>query len=138
MAVNELRAGKGYWVKAQESVVVDLTGEPGSEISINYSDSWQLIGTPGISAVPIEKTDNTTVTMYTYIDGSYQIADQCEPGRGYWVKSVPYHNQDNNSDTVPELPNIARFKHSSTDESAEQIFKQNSNRIYGTDTRRKS
>jgi len=124
VAANNLKAGKGYWVKALESVVVDLIGTPDSEIHINYSETWQLVGTPGLSTTTIKESDDTRVSMYTYIDGEYQIAEQFEPGHGYWVKANKI-TAENYDDNVPDLPNIAKLKHSSIQDSAQQIFRQN-------------
>ena len=58
VAVDNLKAGKGYWVKSPESAVVTLTGIPDSEIQINLSESWQIIGSPCLTATSIAKPDD--------------------------------------------------------------------------------
>jgi len=120
--VDKLKAGKGYWVKAPESATVSLTGIPGSNIQIDLSETWQIIGSPCLSETSIAKPDDVRITMFAFIDGSYQLVDRFEPGRGYWMKAkkaVSYHYSGN------DLTMNARLKRSSNPGSAEQIFKQN-------------
>ena len=87
---TELVPGTGYWVRLVSEELVNFTGGPIQELTIQLDEGWNLIS--GISIpVPIENIiDSGEIiiegTIYQF-DGGYFPADVIEPGRGYWLRA---------------------------------------------------
>ena len=87
---TELVPGTGYWVRLESDELVNFTGGPIQELTIQLDEGWNLIS--GISvSVPVEYIVDpggliVPETVYTF-DGVYVNASVIEPGRAYWVRS---------------------------------------------------
>ena len=95
--VEELRVGEGYWILT--------TNDSESKLEIPYrsvdsytqslSTGWNMIGSLNQSAdfsQPIDTPDNSifpqSLFSWEATGFSYQLSNQIEPGKGYWVLTL--------------------------------------------------
>lgn len=88
---TELVPGTGYWIRLEADELVNYTGGPIQELTLQLSEGWNLIS--GISvSVPVENIiDPQGIiiegTIYQF-DGGYSPESEIKPGRAYWVRSI--------------------------------------------------
>ena len=106
---DALRLGVGYWVYLKNSVGITQPGTAtGGTVSVALNPSWNQIGVPSTSPVPVSSltfTTGTTVlsfanasgtanhvvspTLYRYDGSNYQAVsagDSLQPYQAYWIK----------------------------------------------------
>ncbi len=86
---DTLETGRGYWLKFDEDDSVSITGKKFSTDTVGCAEGWNMLGSVSdpvpVTAVASIPGGIVTSGFYGY-DGSYQLSDTLEPGRGYWVK----------------------------------------------------
>ncbi|MFI5237061.1 MAG: PQQ-dependent sugar dehydrogenase [Ignavibacteriales bacterium] len=87
--VDTLLNGDGYWVKYNNSQLLQICGENFST-PINVNSGWNLIG-PFKTQVAIQNISSTPsniiISPYYGYDAGYITTDTLMPGKGYWVKT---------------------------------------------------
>ncbi len=80
-----LQYGQGYWLNMTEASAVTFTGLGIRDVTVDLIDGWNLIGGASKASV-IDDPEGIVIagTLYGY-DGAYFIAEQMDPGWGYWV-----------------------------------------------------
>lgn len=87
---SEFEAGKGYWVKFDESGTQEVSGSFVSTLEIELEEGWNLIAGPSGPIGAIEISDPNWILSNTPIYGftnGYQPSEAVEPGQSYWVKA---------------------------------------------------
>ncbi len=88
---DQLEVGRGYWLKFNSNSSHNITGNPVSQVQINLSSGWNLIG--GLnSIIPtgsiITNPPNIISSMFFEYNGAYNPSNSLLPGKGYWVKAT--------------------------------------------------
>ncbi len=88
--VENIEAGKGYWVKFPSQNLYGLTGLPTTELTIELQKGWNLVSGVGdkLAVDNVNDMDEIIVpgTVYAF-DQSYAQSDTVRPGNGYWVRA---------------------------------------------------
>lgn len=86
---DTLRTGIGYWLKFPGPESLTLTGIPILAETVTVSEGWNLIGTVAekvaASSIMSIPPGIPTSKFFGY-NGTYQLNDTIDPGKGYWVK----------------------------------------------------
>jgi len=85
IAANRLIQGKGYWVKIPSDAIYPIGGLPFSTFLADFNTGWHLIGATDQLSIPEDFSLTSISAIFEFSDG-YFIADQFEPGKGYWIK----------------------------------------------------
>ncbi|TVR19189.1 MAG: T9SS C-terminal target domain-containing protein [Balneolaceae bacterium] len=88
---ESLNGTDGYWMKSNDdsSIEIEIRGEGVLETSISLNEGWNMIG--GIAYnFPVSEIGDpagvlTEAPVYYFEGGEYSVADELEPGKGYWV-----------------------------------------------------
>jgi hypothetical protein len=83
--VNRLIQGKGYWVKIPSDAIYPIGGLPFSSFIADFNPGWHLIGATDQIRTPEDFSLTGISAIYEFYDG-YLVANQFEPGKGYWIK----------------------------------------------------
>ena len=83
IAVTSLEPKKGYWVLADSSVDIDVTGTDPTSTEVIVYPGWNLIG-PVSSGVQTSSFANVIPPVYGY-DAGYIPVTTLEQTKGYWV-----------------------------------------------------
>ena len=107
---TNLENGKGYWIRFAEQGYTNFVGLEFEEITITLDEGWNMIS--GVSAVtPIHSIFDPYEliipnTIYNFVEG-YNLVDELEPGRGYWLRSIGYGDimvsVDGTNNNLPRL-----------------------------------
>ena len=110
--------GEGYWVRFNEQGYTNFVGYELEEITISLVDGWNMIS--GVSAVtPIHSIFDPYEliipnTIYTFVNG-YNLVDEFEPGRGYWLRSDGYGDimisVNGNDNSLPRIQDLSNKTH---------------------------
>lgn len=102
--------GEGYWLRFSDQGYTTYTGFELEEITIQLEEGWNMIS--GISEVtPIHSIFDPYEliipnTIYNFVEG-YNLVDELEPGRGYWLRSSGNGDimvsLDGNNNNLPRL-----------------------------------
>ena len=105
---TNLENGEGYWLRFEEQGFTNFIGLAFEEITIALEEGWNMIS--GVSEVtPIHAIFDPyelviPSTIYTFVNG-YNLVDEFEPGRGYWLRSNGYGDimitTSNNNNSLP-------------------------------------
>jgi hypothetical protein len=80
-----LEPGSGYWVNMNKANTYKVFGDIYHFSPIYLEPGWHLIGSLQHKAET--STDMPVINvMYQYTEGAYSIAQEIEPGLGYWIK----------------------------------------------------
>ncbi|MBD3386703.1 T9SS type A sorting domain-containing protein [candidate division KSB1 bacterium] len=87
---SEVEPGKGYWIYAYTSAIVDLELDPIYHYQLNLSSGWQMIGACAsamtVSALTSYPSSAFSSYIYRYeMDSGYQHTDSILPKQGYWT-----------------------------------------------------
>lgn len=87
--VDSVKVGSGYWVKFPTTQSIQQSGQLVSNLQVNVTEGWNLIGslngniaTSSITTNP----PNLISSPFYYFNNSYQVSDVLTKGQGYWVK----------------------------------------------------
>tara|TARA_Y100000310_G_scaffold189110_1_gene189080 strand:+ start:320 stop:1579 length:1260 start_codon:yes stop_codon:yes gene_type:complete len=107
---TNLENGEGYWIRFPEQGFSNFVGLEFEEITITINEGWNMISgvSEATSIYSIFDPYDLIVpnTIYNFVNG-YNLADDLEPGQGYWLRSNGYGdimisvNGDNNN--LPRL-----------------------------------
>jgi hypothetical protein len=90
VSISKIEPGKGYWIKVPSKADYEIVGQLYSNYTKSLSKGWHLIGGTDSATIPSTEPENSILVIYRYVNGSYEIVSELEPGYGYWVKM----NQD--------------------------------------------
>jgi hypothetical protein len=99
--LQELRAGRGYWIYVGESTTLSVTGQQVS-MSIDLVEGWNLIGPNSIRPISIKSAlqsiEGKYLALYSFesMENRYKgyappdldELTELEPGKGYWIYST--------------------------------------------------
>ncbi|GJQ63347.1 MAG: hypothetical protein SCALA702_24000 [Melioribacteraceae bacterium] len=88
VVLDPLPASTGFWIKFDQSGVVQICGEPlGNTIPV--SEGWNLVGgthlPTNVSTISSNPAGIIETQFFGY-NGTYTLAEQLSPGQGYWIK----------------------------------------------------
>lgn len=87
--VDQLQAGKGYWVKMPKDEHFKIRKIPSTKITLDLNKGWNLISGVG-GNLPLSKIsdpDGIVIDSTTYaFSAAYMLSDTLRPGMGYWVR----------------------------------------------------
>jgi len=80
--------GEGYWLKFGTPQTLSLTGGVRIQDTTVVEAGWNLVGSlsQNAAASSVVAVGTTVLTPFYSFAGAYQLSDQLEPTRGYWVK----------------------------------------------------
>ncbi|MDP7280440.1 MAG: leucine-rich repeat domain-containing protein, partial [Candidatus Poribacteria bacterium] len=95
-AANELKAGDGYWLLTlEENMQVEIPYQAIDSYQKDLAPGWNMIGS---TTLPADFTDpqedpDKAILQYSLFGWNaaaftYQLANQIEPGKGYWVLAL--------------------------------------------------
>ena len=83
--------GEGYWLRFNEEGITAITGMLINELTVNLNEGWNLISgiTTPLDITLIQDPDGIIIsgTVYGFTTGGYSIAENIQPGKGYWVRT---------------------------------------------------
>jgi len=87
---DTLDYGRGYWIKFGSDEVLELEGGRVARDSIDVVTGWNMIGSIS-TPVPVGNIVQVPPgivlsSYYEFAGGSYQVASEIQPMKGYWVK----------------------------------------------------
>ncbi|MBI4547349.1 MAG: VCBS repeat-containing protein [Ignavibacteriae bacterium] len=87
---DSLKVGVGYWLKFDQDQIINITGFPISQETVDVAEGWNIIGSisvpVAVSSLISVPSGIVTSNFFGY-SGGYFLADTIYPGKGYWVKS---------------------------------------------------
>ncbi|MDI6765893.1 MAG: S8 family serine peptidase, partial [Bacteroidota bacterium] len=87
---NILEAGQGYWLKFDDVQSIPIEGYVLKADTITLLGGWNMIGALS-NSIPttavVSEPDGKIAPYFFGYDRSYIIADNLQPGKGYWVKA---------------------------------------------------
>jgi hypothetical protein len=90
LIIDTLINGDGYWVKFDSNETINMYGNFVSQTTVNIVNGWNIIGpfdeTVDVNSITTQPPDILTSAFYGYGIG-YFIANELEPGLGYWIKA---------------------------------------------------
>ena len=90
---TELENGEGYWIRFSDMGIANFTGYELEEITISLVDGWNMVSGVSEATSVYSTLDPYDLiipnTIYTFNNG-YNLADEFEPGHGYWLRSNGY------------------------------------------------
>ena len=111
---TNLENGVGYWIRFTEMGYTNFVGYELEEITISLVEGWNMIS--GISEVaPIHSIFDPYEliipnTIYNFVEG-YNLVDELEPGRGYWLRSSGYGDimvsLNGNDNSLPRMADMS-------------------------------
>ena len=118
---TNLENGEGYWLRFPEQGFTNFVGLEFEEITISLTEGWNMIS--GVSAVtPIHSIFDPydliiPNTIYLFVNG-YNLVDEFEPGRGYWLRSNGYGDVmisvNGNDNSLPRMQDLLSGTHTIT------------------------
>ena len=93
---EEINNKLGYWVKANESRNITVTGAEIENKALDLDNHWNLVGYPNLNETNINESALKNYTIFTYIGNEWlsyipnrtlKYLEEMEPGYGYWVNS---------------------------------------------------
>ncbi|HLF15004.1 MAG TPA: glycosyl hydrolase family 18 protein [Bacteroidota bacterium] len=88
---DSLTPGEGYWIKFNQSHEVWVAGSRSLLDTVDVVAGWNFIGSiaEAISVGDIRTVPAILLSPYIYgYDGGSYLANQIEPGKGYWVHAL--------------------------------------------------
>jgi len=88
--VDQLQAGKGYWVKLANNDQFDIRRLPSTKLTLNLNKGWNLIsGVGGMMPLStVSDPDGIIIDSTTYaFNQAYTLSDTLRPGMGYWIRA---------------------------------------------------
>ena len=88
--MDDITVGQSYWLKFEDMVECTFSGNPITEISVQLTAGWNLMGSisSSVDVNAIIDEDNLIVPNTVYgFDESYIEAEMIEPGYGYWIRA---------------------------------------------------
>ena len=93
---DSLIPGNGYWIRLNDTLSVVFNGIPIDTVYWKVEKGWNMVSGPS-NKIPFNVSDyNPPLLSIWGYDGSYQSANQLQPGHAYWVFS--------NSDATVTVP----------------------------------
>jgi hypothetical protein len=87
--VDTLRNATGYWLKFNAAEIINLYGGIVTQDTVNVVSGWNMIGpfdeVININSITTQPPNLLASSFYGY-GGGYYVANEFEPGRGYWIK----------------------------------------------------
>jgi len=77
-------AGQGYWLLVLEDVDISISGIPVTEVTLNLSPGWSMVGGPD-EIVQASEVFPGFYQLVTWSGSSYIAASEFIPGSGYWA-----------------------------------------------------
>ncbi len=88
--IDTLRNAAGYWLKFNTGEIIDLYGNYITPDTVNVVSGWNIIGpfdeVININSITTQPPNLLASSFYGY-GGGYYVANELEPGRGYWIKA---------------------------------------------------
>lgn len=86
--VTELQNKQGYWLKFEEDTTYMIEGEKVTG-TIPVNEGWNIVG-PYEIEIPVSsintQPENILASEFFGFNGSYNIPENLQPGKGYWIK----------------------------------------------------
>jgi PKD repeat protein len=84
---TEIQPKMGYWVFTPTNTVINVTGKPISNITLDLRAGWNMVGTVGIANLTISGIPNQVPQRpaVTWVAPSFVETDIIKPGKSAWV-----------------------------------------------------
>jgi len=83
--VNQLEAGRGYWINIPGNESYTIYGSPYSELTLSLSSGWHMLGALSTTAIPKTMIDHAISVIFVFTDGAYAEVNEMNASLGYWV-----------------------------------------------------